>query len=245
MIRLTDRDYAHTYFDDIDLEAQLFAIRAAIHRNKVAEQVQDAELKALANRAKELDEDRDLAGYWVDEMHFSVYHDAARSAATVGMLAPLVENLFVGVFRGIGRRLPSPTGYRSANATSSKQKANLWEASSYFNGQSWTGNLPKGIIQLSHDTGLSKHLPEDFELIIEALFRYRNKMLHEGFEWSRYERVKFGEDALHWPGAWFNSATVSGAPWVWYMSPIFVERVVAFVGEVLDGAGKYARLHDD
>lgn len=52
MFDLTDRDWAHFYFDDYDLEAQLIAIRAFLAALREAEAGQKAEIEALAKRAE-------------------------------------------------------------------------------------------------------------------------------------------------------------------------------------------------
>ena len=32
-----------------------------------------------------------------------------------------------------------------------------------------------------------------------------------------------------------------GKPWVWYMSDIFISRILTFIDEVIDAAGQHAR----
>src|SRR3546814_9892449 len=90
MFELTDRDWAHFYFEEYDLEAQLIAIRAFLASSREAETGQTAEIKALAERAEKARSEH-VVGMWTAALHGSVYHDAARSAAAVGMLAPFVE----------------------------------------------------------------------------------------------------------------------------------------------------------
>ena len=89
MLQLTNRDYAHFYFEDFDLDAQLIAIRGALAAARSAASQETDEIEALAKRANEIGSDH-LVGMWTDEVHASVYHDAARSAAAVGMLAPFI-----------------------------------------------------------------------------------------------------------------------------------------------------------
>lgn len=52
MIEMTNRDWAHYYFEDYDLEAQLIAIRAFLAASREAEAGQTTEIEAPAERAK-------------------------------------------------------------------------------------------------------------------------------------------------------------------------------------------------
>jgi len=84
-------------------------------------------------------------------------------------------------------------------------------------------------------------MPEDTKQVLEALFEYRNAMLHSGFEWPPERRKAFGDRVARWDAAWFLSSRSDGEPWVWYMTEVFVGRVLKFVGEVLEAAGRHVR----
>ena len=242
MIHLTDREYAHYYFEDYDLDAQLIAIRAFLSASRKAETSQTDEIDALARRAKEIGSEH-LIGMWTDELHTSVYHDAARSAAAVGMLAPFVENLFTGIFRGISTMGDDVLGHDQASTRSERAKAQFWNPQNYYEKNEVRTDLAGGIIQLAEASALKPHLPPDIKEVLTALFDYRNRMLHNGFEWPLAQREAFASRVQKWPKNWFSSATSNHKPWVWYMSEAFIQRILALIDEVLDAAGQHIRLH--
>lgn len=242
MFELTDRDWAHFYFEDYDLEAQLIAIRAFLAGSKEAEAGQAAEIRALADRAEKARSEH-VVGMWTDALHASVYHDAARSAAAVGMLAPFIENLFTGIFRGIGKMGADALGHVPDSSRSSRALALFWDPHHYLGDGEVKSDLIRGIVQLADASGLRPHLPQDLEQVLQALLGYRNQVLHNGLEWPLEHREKFANQVTKWPKAWFEKAESSHKPWVWYMSDAFIQRVLSFVDEVLDAAGQHIRLH--
>jgi hypothetical protein len=242
MISLTDREYAHFYFQDYDLDAQMIAIRGFLSASRLAERSQTEEIEALARRAKEIGSDH-LVGMWTEELHSSVYHDAARSAAAVGILAPFVENLFTGIFRGIATMGEDVLGHDQASARSERAKAQFWNPANFYEKGEVRTDLAAGIVQLAQASALKPHLPDDLKDVLTALFDYRNRMLHNGFEWPPAQREAFRDRARHWPKGWFLSATTNRTPWVWYMSEKFIARLLSLVDQVLDAAGQHIRLH--
>lgn len=242
MFQLTNRDYAHFYFEEFDLDAQLIAIRGALAAARTAATQQSDEIERLAQRAKEIGSDH-LVGMWTDEVHTSVYHDAARSAAAVGMLAPFVENLFVGIYRGIGKMGEDVLGHDPDSERAVRAVARFWDAHYYYGKSEVRDDIVTGILQLAAASGLEPHFPTDLKAVLEALFGYRNKILHNGFEWPVEERESFGNRVKNWPAGWFQSATTNGRPWVWYMSDTFVAHIFTLIDEVLEAAGQHARLH--
>lgn len=242
MFEPTDRDWAHYYFEDYDLEAQLIAIRAFLAASREAEAGQKAEIEALGKRAMRA-QSAQLDGMWADTLHASVYHDAARSAAAVGMLAPFVENLFTGIFRGIGKLGADALGHSGDAVRSVRTKALFWDPHNYLADGEVRTDLIRGIVQLAEASELAPHLPADLKPVLEALLGYRNHILHNGFEWPVERREKFANQVSRWPKGWFEKAESNHKPWVWYMSDAFIERVLAFIEEVLDAAGQHIRLH--
>lgn len=242
MFELTDRDWAHFYFEDYDLEAQLIAIRAFLALSRQAEAGQTAEIKSLAERA-EMARSEHVVGMWTDALHASVYHDAARSAAAVGMLAPFVENLFTGIFRGIGKMGVDNLGHVHDSPRSERTKTLFWDPHHYLGEGEIKGDLIRGVVQLADASGLRAHLPHDLEPVLQALLGYRNQILHNGLEWPIERREKFANQVARWPKGWFEKAESNRKPWVWYMSDAFIQRVLRFIDEVLDAAGQHIRLH--
>lgn len=239
LMKLQNSDYAHFFFDDYDLEAQLIAIHGFLDRLREQEDEEAAKIKALARRAEEIGSDH-LVGMYTDSIHASVYSGAAHSAAAVGMLAPFVENLFTGIFRGIGEEEADYLGRDKDSKRSKLSRAHFWNPHFSFTSSEVKTNLVDGIIQLADAAKLTPRLPADTRKVLEALFEYRNGMLHNGFEWPPERREKFTDRIRNWDTSWFISAVSGGKPWVWYMSDVFIGRILTFIDEVIEAAGQHA-----
>lgn len=242
---MTDRDYAHYLLgEDIDLDAQLLAIRDLLSRHRSADEATSRDIEELAEETRKAkgpyaDHLVDLS---VDRMHNSVYQDAAHSMAAAGMLAPLMESILVRLFAGVGRR-PWPLVETERRDRAGEDHPGLWNAQTYFSSKE--GEKPDivlGVRQLASATGLAAHLPADFDAAFEALVLYRNRIFHNGFEWPVEARGKFKKlvDTRGW-GAWFQSSLTNHEPWIFYMSPAFIDRCLALVDQTLDAAGRLVR----
>lgn len=226
---------------EFDLRSQLIAIRHFLGRNKAAEAEVSAEIERLAESAKAASGDHadHLVDIWIEEMHGSVFHDGVNSLAAVGMLAPLIEGLFVQLFRHMGKLTePEDTAHPRLLAA----HRDLWDPHQFFRSGSRDPNLVEGVLQLADMTGLKAKLPEDTKTVLTALFSYRNAMLHNGLEWPAENRERF--EARHgaaWPEAWFSSSRTGPSPWIFYMTPLFIERCLAFVDELMTAFGALIR----
>lgn len=242
---LTDRDYAVLLLGDADLEAQLRAIRGQLHLHAQADAALQDDIKDLAERASKASGEygMHLENSWVDEMHGSVFQDAAHSASAIGMLAPLLESLFVGIFGGIRNiELPvrpvTPTGTRAASIADKK----FWDPHYVFNASGKKSpDVLRGIMQLVEATGLTPHMPADYARMLGAIFGYRNKMLHHGFEWPPAERARFEATIVRerWPTNWFDRSQTNGETWIIYMSDALVRHALSKIDEMLDGIGAF------
>jgi hypothetical protein len=242
---LTDRDYAVLLLGDADLEAQLRAIRGQLHLHAQADAALQDDIKDLAERASKASGEygMHLENSWVDEMHGSVFQDAAHSASAIGMLAPLLESLFVGIFGGIRDiELPvkpvTPTGTRAASIADKK----FWDPHYVFNASGKKSpDVLRGIMQLVDATGLAPHMPADYAQMLGAIFGYRNKMLHHGFEWPPAERARFEATIVRegWPADWFDRSQTNGETWIIYMSDALVRHALSKIDEMLDGVGAF------
>jgi hypothetical protein len=87
-------------------------------------------------------------------------------------------------------------------------------------------------------------MPNDPEPVLQALFEYRNKMFHCGFEWPPVERKRFAEkrDRDKWPSDWFSMATSGEEPWIFYLTEAFSEHCLDIIYSVLSGIGAFARI---
>ena len=236
----TNAEYGEMHFE-FDLRAQLIAIRHFLARNKASEDEVAAEIKRLGESAKAASgENADhLVDLWVDEMHGSVFHDGVNSLAAVGMLAPLIEAVFVQMFRQLGR-----VGEDAPETHQREQlaHADLWDPHVFFRKSGRDDNLVEGVLQLADMNGLTGRLPTDTKQVLTALFSYRNAMLHNSLEWPVDRRASFeSRNGSAWPHEWFSSSRTGGFPWIFYMTPVFIERCLTFVNEVMAAFGGLMR----
>ena len=134
----------------------------------------------------------------VELAHISCFQEAARSMAAVAMIAPFIESLFQAVFVAINEP--------------SRRRRGI--------------SVVDRIIQVVERTGMKEYMPEGFESTLSALFKYRNKIFHGGFEWSQ-GRMKDFQKALvkeHWPSGFFSCTKAGGYPWMFYMTPAFIDH---------------------
>ncbi|RYY07809.1 MAG: hypothetical protein EON55_21090, partial [Alphaproteobacteria bacterium] len=217
---LTDRDYAVLLLGNADLDAQLRAIHSLLRRQAQADAALQREIGELAERASEASGEygMHLDNSWADEMHGTVFQDAAHSASAIGMLAPFLESLFVGIFGGI-RNIEVPgqpvtlSGRRAAHAGDPE----FWDPHLVFNAAGKKSkDVLRGIVELVDATGLMPHMPTDYAMTLGAIFGYRNKILHHGFEWPQAERTNFEATIVRedWPSDWFDRSLTSGETWI-------------------------------
>jgi len=101
-------------------------------------------------------------------------------------------------------------------------------------------DIVKGASQLAEAIGLLTHLSPNFSLTLQALFAYRNKMFHLGFEWPIPERDKFQKRLKDWPH-WFTTATTNNKPWIFYLTDTFILHCIESIDNLLGGLGAFAR----
>lgn len=214
---VTDRDIGLAILTP-DYASQWMAIRSILQRN------QEAEDKASA-RIREIEADIRAHGYaqhwvdhhWVTQMHGKNFLDAAHSMAAVGLIAPFMESLFGRIVR-----------YFKDEQT--------WESSRRRVG------IAKAFLQIADDIDLRRHLPDDLDTTVSALFLYRNKMFHCGLEWPEKDRTNFAK-RVHsdgWTGC-FSRAQPGKEPRFFYMTKGFIERCMDTIYDIIDGVGVHAR----
>jgi hypothetical protein len=240
----TDYDYAlYRVLDGgIDYIAQISAVRDLLHRQKQADVLQ-AEMTKITDFIKKTGSTRAIDEYG-EHFHAQVYQDAAHSMAAVGMLAPLIESMFDQSFAGIRQlfeksRVAINSSHPRWGQQSTRKK---WDCHLFLDGKKWTKGLAKGILELADTVGLSAHMPNDLEPVLQALFEYRNKMFHCGFEWPPVERKRFEEKRANWPSDWFSKAARGEEPWIFYLSEAFTEHCLDIIDSVLSGIGAFARI---
>jgi hypothetical protein len=164
--------------------------------------------------------------------------------AAIGVLAPTIESLFVAVYRGIADFRPpvmpvTPSGVRAAFSDDPR----FWDPRFVYSRQGRSKNLVRGLLQLADATGLGPYLPSNLPMMLDALFRYRNKMFHHGFEWPPLERDRFeGTIASEgWPADWFTRSTSGHRTWIIYMSDVLIDHAIAQIDQTLEGIGRFVR----
>lgn len=243
---ITNRDQALFLIEERDFEAQLIAIKKVLRRNQKADEAVAEEIRELdaeiRNSARPYDEYRmRMEDEWVDAMHDSVFQDAAHSMAAVGMLAPLVESVFVSIFDGLRRRQLEHGDLDSEDIRRTMLEAEFWDPHFVFEKGRRRTDLVQGVSQLAESAGISNHLPDDCSMVLAALFAYRNKMFHHGLEWPPHERTKFSDRIKSdgWPENWFSKSERRDEPWIIYMSPTLVDRCISLIDDVLEGVGQF------
>ena len=241
MFNLSDRTRGEFVFLDANLEHHLAAIKCMLKRNEQAAVAHIDKIRQRERNAECAPNDKygqHLADLAVDAMHDSVYHDAANSMAAVGMLAPLIESLFVHLFKEF-RNMIVPAQGRRSRLTEDRYWDPRWYAASNSNDRQ---DLLLGFKQLANEIGLDAFLPSSLEATVAALLAYRNNMFHNGFEWPKERREAFAKRISDegW-SAWFSRATTNDEPWIFYMTQEFILHCLTLIDELVIGVGRFHR----
>ena len=205
--------YSSIRLEGLDYDAQFLAIRSLLFRQERADQELSERIGKVGKVAKQTSGiANDCAvDEWVDLVHGSCYQDAAHSMAAVGMIAPFIESIFEHAFPGM------------------------------LDKKSYKGlSKVERIMRLVCEENIRSYMPDNLEPTLSALFAYRNAMFHSGFEWPCKELERF-EKKLNkscWPSDWFLQATSNDKPWMFYMSPKFIEHCLGIVEKVIRGIVK-------
>lgn len=238
-----DKDTAYLILSDLDYDSQIAAIRHTLRRNQEADQeltLEIAQMDVIAQQKSGFDYELAVNGR-IDRIHESFYLDAAHSMAAIGMLAPMFESIFYQTFQGIQKQFHGDTCKLKSHKRWLQATKDQWDCHFIWSNGRQTPDLVAGIMQLADATGLKKHLPKDLKQTLLALFEYRNKMFHCGFEWPVDERQRFSKRILdsHWPEEWFDQVTNDGKPWFFYMTNTFIQHCLEMIDQVICGVGAY------
>lgn len=239
------RDYTLSLLDEFDIEAQLIAIKSLLKRNRddearTRQDIQELDRYIRDSIHRDPEYQVHLENQWVDELHSSVFQDAAHSMAAVGMLAPFVESLFVAIFQKLRAKSASVVPIDKRREIADEF---FWNPRRYFADGQAKENTAAGIQQLAKSIGLKKHLPRDYGKCLNALLTYRNFMFHNGFEWPIDRRRDFAKQMQGdgWPEDWFKTSKSGGEVWIFYMSDVFIRHCIEVIEGVLDGVGAYLK----
>jgi len=201
-------EYIHFPLEDFNYDAQLAAIHGLLHRQERADQ-------ELAERIKKADEVARRTKGRANDDAVDVWVELAemscyQDAAHSMAAVGMIAPLLESAFRAAFRSIGNELPQ---------------------------GDLVKNIVQRVDEVGMKQHLPTDLEPTLSALFAYRNKMFHGGFEWPSEELKKF--DRLlcekRWPNDWFSRATTDDEPWIFYMTSSFIDHCLEMAKQVIRG----------
>ena len=201
-------EYIHFPLEEFNYDAQLVAIHGLLHRQVRAEQ-------ELSDRIKKADEVARRTRGRANDDAVDVWVELAemscyQDAAHSMAAVGMIAPLIESAFRAVFRAIGNELP---------------------------PGNLVRNIIKGVDEVGMKEYLPADLEPTLSALFTYRNRMFHGGFEWPSEELKKFerllGEK--RWPTDWFSGATSDGEPWMFYMTSSFVDHCLETVEEIIRG----------
>jgi hypothetical protein len=241
---MESRDFACILLPAIDYESQLEAIGSLLEQHRQNEQRSSEIILEIERELPSLSGMRShMANHErVDLLNRSVYADAAHSMAAIGMLAPFIESVFYQAFQSARIHFGDATDLLPKHQRWKEDPKARWDCRFIWIKGQKKRNLIEGIMQVSSATGLNEFLPSDLRNTLSAVFAYRNKMFHLGFEWPMAEREKFRAQIVieKWPDHWFAWATSDSDPWVCYMTDALISECVALIGKILRAMGEFA-----
>ena len=226
-----------------DHDAHLRAIDSFAQAIKEWNELFDSEAKdASARKPQSEHEVDDIISIYYD----TGFADLARSHAFICTMAAFLESLFKRCLPAVGKSfngsLPNnhPRVVRFANSLSS-----FWDPRKPEKDQS---GIAKRICDILEASGLNRYFGSEFARLITAVFAYRNRMVHNGYEWDPEERTQFNDQINResW-SQWFSVATIGDDPWFFTITPAFHDQclnlcnraVLAFEGITIGDWDRY------
>lgn len=221
------------------LDMQLHTIKELVHRHQKDEVATQIKFDKLDAEIEIWSENEQLKVLRQELFFEAVFMNSAHSMAAVGMLAPFIESLYVAIFQSLGDMIVLPTNHPRLNLEASK----VWNPKYYYSlsSKGEKCDLLKGIGQLSDASELAHFLPRHTQTTLEALFRYRNNMFHNGFEWPDAKIASFADDSIKWHTGWFELVERNEKPWLFYMTPEFCTHCVDLIDKIIYNTGRYLR----
>ncbi len=205
-------EYIHFPLEEFNHGAQLVAIRGLLHRQELADQ-------ELSDRIKEADEVARRTRGRANEHAVDVWVELAemscyQDAAHSMAAVGMIAPLVESAFRAAFRSIGNELP---------------------------SGSLVRNIVKRVEEVGMKEYLPADLEPMLSALFAYRNKMFHGGFEWSSEELKRFERlmDENRWLPDWFSKATSDDEPWMFYMTSAFVDHCLEMAEGIIRGIEQF------
>ncbi len=235
-----DYGYHHPHFDG---KAAYDALRKVLDcvftcRNEEKANIDDLDLQDLGDVPAEVKDM--IVDQHVDQCHSFEYQHVACCHAAVGSLAPCFEGLFLHEFATLRSDFGDST---------SVNEHPRWELSSddFWNPKVVCekgvkrdrDDITRGVKQLITSLELADYFPDATHNKLDALFRYRNYALHQGYEWPPESRQKFSTliHQKNW-AEWFEWSTCGDERWMCYSTDAFVAVCLDLFDQLLDSFHK-------
>ncbi len=235
---LSPRDHAIHLLRHTLLEQQLDAIKRTLRAHEEVREAKAYQFEVLdADPRWDGDYDGGIEALRDARFWQMTFQSSAHSMAAVGMLAPLIESLFVEIFEALKTRTEIKSDHPRRSLKSNKR----WKPQFYAKDGREMRGFAMGAVQLSEAIDLLPFLPRDLGTSLSALSKYRNNMFHNGFEWPEATILNFDKERSDWPECWFDLTHRGDKPWLFYMTPYFCAHCVALIDGIIDGTGGYLR----
>ena len=193
-------------FAGIDYYAQFMAARALLSRQDQwsaasSQQLQDSARRTLQTSG---DEREWMVETHVELIHQSMYEDAARSMAAVGLLAPLIESLFKQLSRVLKREWP-----RRADAA----------------------NTIVELVEAEAITAMPQNLGPTLKALFEYRNKmFHHGLEWPPSERTAFAKRICDMD---WPSSWFGEAMDGPEPRIFHLSPGFITHCLGLIEDVM------------
>ena len=239
---LSPRDLAMHLIRHTLLDQQLDAIKRTLRTHEEIREAESYRLDVLDTDPRwDGEYDGGLEALRDARFWQMTFQSSAHSMAAVGMLAPFIESLFVEIFKALKTR---GTEIKSDHLRHDLPPKKRWDPRVYAENKNERRGIAKGTNQLAEAIDLLPLLPDNLEMSLMALYKYRNKMFHNGFEWPETIISSFDEERKDWPG-WFDLARRDDKPWLVFITPEFCAHCVDLIDAIIDGTGRFLKDRDD
>jgi hypothetical protein len=243
---LDDRDHLYRLVHTIDWDAQLDAISAVLKEHQRSADHVSTNIKVLEEEARTYrgPYHDHVVDEHIDAIWRATYHHAAISLSAAGMIVPTIETILAQALQEVGKRYVArgiaPPDHKRWNRA--LDHPDRWNVQWYFGKKEGRVDIVSGLPQLCDASGISAHLGRDDLDWIVALFSYRNRMFHGGFEWPILQRQGFF--ALIAERGWdqyFTWSTRNDEPWIYYLRDEVIDALPGRVLAILGSLGRFAK----
>lgn len=183
-----------------------------------------------------------LAQYIEGFFSYEFYRVSKNSPQSLQANSRRYNSIFAWIERDLERKEGKQLGKKpSAHAKTSKLKIDK-KASKHFWDPHWyiqedgkqKGNIANGIVELCKLFKLNRNLPENFELLLTAIFQYRNYVMHNGVEWESDKIRKFKQidDGLAFNA--FEWSKRNGEEYIAFISDDLINSALHFCDACLE-----------